>query len=99
MSIKSAIQIIIFLIILGIIGGVYLKYFDQEKSSKKTGILEKKTPKILDEKSNIIDLSDKGREFLSPSEPENFIIPVSDGQAYKQFGNAVPVNVIREIAL
>ena len=31
MSIKSAIQIIIFLIILGIIGGVYLKYFDQEK--------------------------------------------------------------------
>ena len=30
--------------------------------------------------------------------PEGFIIPVSDGQAYKQFGNAVPVPVIRAIA-
>ena len=30
--------------------------------------------------------------------PEGFVIPVSDGQAYKQFGNAVPVPVIRAIA-
>lgn len=30
--------------------------------------------------------------------PEGFIIPVSDTQAYKQFGNSVAVNVIREIA-
>lgn len=29
---------------------------------------------------------------------ENFIIPVSDCQAYKQFGNAVTVNVARELA-
>ena len=29
--------------------------------------------------------------------PEDFVIPVSKNQAYKQFGNAVPVNVIREI--
>ena len=29
----------------------------------------------IDEKSNVIDLSDKGREFLSPSNPEHFIIP------------------------
>ena len=29
--------------------------------------------------------------------PEDFIIPVSDTQAYKQFGNAVPVYVVREI--
>ena len=29
---------------------------------------------------------------------ENFIIPVSDSQAYKQFGNAVTVNVAREVA-
>lgn len=29
---------------------------------------------------------------------ENFIIPVSDSQAYKQFGNAVTVNVSRAIA-
>lgn len=30
--------------------------------------------------------------------PENFIIPVSDMQAYKQFGNSVAVPVIRAIA-
>lgn len=30
--------------------------------------------------------------------PENFIIPVSDSQAYKQFGNAVTVNVSRAVA-
>lgn len=29
--------------------------------------------------------------------PEDFIIPVSNAQAYKQFGNAVCVNVVREI--
>ena len=30
--------------------------------------------------------------------PENFIIPVSDTQAYKQFGNSVSVPVVRAIA-
>lgn len=30
--------------------------------------------------------------------PEDFIIPVSDAQAYKQFGNSVAVPVIRELA-
>jgi len=30
--------------------------------------------------------------------PDNFIIPVSDSQAYRQFGNAVPVSVIRAVA-
>ena len=30
--------------------------------------------------------------------PENFKIPVSDAQAYKQFGNAVSVPVVRAIA-
>lgn len=29
--------------------------------------------------------------------PEDFIIPVSDGQAWKQFGNSVPVNVLKHI--
>jgi len=29
--------------------------------------------------------------------PENFKIPVSDSQAWTQFGNAVPINVVREI--
>ncbi len=30
--------------------------------------------------------------------PDDFVIPVSDGQAYKQFGNSVAVPVIRAIA-
>ena len=35
--------------------------------------------------------------FENPRE-SNFIIPVSDTQAYKQFGNAVVVPVVQEIA-
>ena len=30
--------------------------------------------------------------------PDDFVIPVSDSQAYKQFGNAVTVNVSRAVA-
>ena len=30
--------------------------------------------------------------------PDNFIIPVSDTQAYKQFGNSVVMPVMREVA-
>jgi DNA (cytosine-5)-methyltransferase 1 len=30
--------------------------------------------------------------------PEKFKIPVSDNQAYRQFGNAVVVPVVKEIA-
>lgn len=30
--------------------------------------------------------------------PENFKIPVSDTQAYRQFGNSVPVNVVEKVA-
>ena len=29
---------------------------------------------------------------------DSFVIPVSDSQAYKQFGNAVTVNVSRAVA-
>lgn len=49
--------------------------------------------------------SGKNPRKLTPREcarlqgfPERFIIPVSDTQAYKQFGNSVAVPVIREIA-
>ena len=52
-----------------------------------------------------IDQKNKNPRKLTPNEarklqgfPEGFVIPVSDGQAYKQFGNAVPVPVIRAIA-
>lgn len=53
----------------------------------------------------LIEQKNKNPRRITPLEarrlqgfPDNFIIPVSDTQAYKQFGNAVPVNVIREIA-
>lgn len=49
--------------------------------------------------------ADKNPRKLTPREcarlqgyPENYIIPVSDSQAYKQFGNSVTVPVIRAIA-
>jgi DNA (cytosine-5)-methyltransferase 1 len=52
-----------------------------------------------------IDQGSKNPRKLTPNEarklqgfPDGFKIPVSDGQAYKQFGNAVPVSVIRAIA-
>lgn len=48
---------------------------------------------------------DKNPRKLTPREcarlqgfPEKFVIPVSDSQAYKQFGNSVAVPVIRAIA-
>ena len=53
----------------------------------------------------LIDQKNKNPRMLSPREaarlqgfPDNFVIPVSNGQAYKQFGNSVSVNVIRAIA-
>ena len=52
-----------------------------------------------------IDQVNRNPRKLTPNEarklqgfPEGYKIPVSDVQAYKQFGNAVPVSVIREIA-
>ena len=58
---KTVVQLFLFSVVIVIFLIIFFKYFDQEKSSKKTGILEKKTPKILDEKSNII----KGIEYFS----------------------------------
>ena len=53
----------------------------------------------------LIEQKDKNPRMLTPLEarrlqgfPEGFKIPVSKTQAYKQFGNAVPVSVIRAIA-
>ena len=30
---------------------------------------------VIDERSNIVDLSDKGRNELSPDNPDDFVIP------------------------
>ena len=53
----------------------------------------------------LIEQKDKNPRKITPREasrlqgfPENFIIPVSDNQAYKQFGNSVAVPVIKAIA-
>lgn len=53
----------------------------------------------------LINQKNKNPRKLTPREaarlqgfPENFIIPVSDAQAYKQFGNSVAVPVIKAIA-
>ncbi len=53
----------------------------------------------------LIKQKSKNPRKLTPREaarlqgfPESFIIPVSDGQAYKQFGNSVAVPAIRAIA-
>lgn len=53
----------------------------------------------------LVEQQNKNPRRLTPLEakrlqgfPDNFEIPVSDAQAYKQFGNAVPVSVVREIA-
>ena len=53
----------------------------------------------------LIEQKEKNPRKLTPKEasrlqgfPQDFIIPVSDGQAYKQFGNSVSVPVIRAIS-
>ena len=42
---------------------------------KKINELDEEIYFSIDEKSNIVDLSEKGREFLSPDDPNNFVIP------------------------
>ena len=53
----------------------------------------------------LIEQRNKNPRRLTPREaarlqgfPENFVIPVSDGQAYKQFGNSVAVPVVTAVA-
>lgn len=53
----------------------------------------------------LIEQSGRNPRKLTPNEarrfqgfPENFLLPKSDVQAYRQFGNAVPVSVIRSLA-
>jgi len=53
----------------------------------------------------MIEQKNKNPRKLTPREaarlqgfPEDFVIPVSDNQAYKQFGNSVAVPVVRELA-
>lgn len=54
----------------------------------------------------LVEQKDKNPRKLTPREaarlqgfPDDFIIPVSDNQAYKQFGNSVAVPVIKALAI
>ena len=42
---------------------------------KKLGELDEELYFSIDERSNVVDLSDKGRKYLAPDDPENFVIP------------------------
>ncbi len=54
-----------------LIGQVESEYIREKKLHE----LDEELYFSIDEKSNVIDLSDKGREFLSPDNPEHFVIP------------------------
>ena len=74
-----------------------------DKNSKYTSTISARYYK--DGSEILIKQRNKNPRKLTPREasrlqgfPQNFIIPVSDNQAYKQFGNSVAVPVIKEIA-
>ncbi len=53
----------------------------------------------------LIEQVDKNPRKLTPREaarlqgfPDSFVIPVSDNQAYRQFGNSVAINVVERVA-
>ncbi len=73
------------------------------KESKHTNTISARYYK--DGSEALISQGDKNPRMLTPREcarlqgfPENFIIPVSNSQAYKQFGNSVCINVIDAVA-
>ncbi|HSQ98196.1 MAG TPA: DNA cytosine methyltransferase [Rickettsiales bacterium] len=74
-----------------------------DENSKYTSTLSARYYK--DGSEILINQKDSNPRKLTPREaarlqgfPDNFVIPVSDNSAYKQFGNSVAVNVIKSIA-
>ena len=73
------------------------------KESKYTNTISARYYK--DGSEILIEQEDKNPRKLTPREaarlqgfPEEYVIPVSDAQAYKQFGNSVAVPVVKAIA-
>lgn len=73
------------------------------KNSKYTNTISARYYK--DGSEALIEQNGKNPRMLTPREcarlqgfPDNFIIPVSNTQAYKQFGNSVSINVIEAVA-
>jgi preprotein translocase subunit SecA len=54
---------------------------------KKMGEIDEKLYFSIEERSNVIDLSEMGREFLSPSNPEHFVIP-DIGEMFHEIENS-----------
>jgi preprotein translocase subunit SecA len=58
--------------------GIRRMVFDMESNFMRDKKLHEITEQLyyaIDEKSHVIDLTDKGRNFLSPNNPEEFILP------------------------
>ncbi|GAB4368502.1 MAG: preprotein translocase subunit SecA [Calditrichia bacterium] len=58
--------------------GIRKMVFDMESNFMRDKRLHEITEQLyyaIDEKSNVIDLTDKGRNFLSPTNPEEFVLP------------------------
>jgi len=58
--------------------GIRKMVFDMESNFMRDKKLHEVTEQLyyaIDEKSHVIDLTDKGRNFLSPSNPEEFVLP------------------------
>ncbi len=58
--------------------GIRKMVFDMESNFMRDKKLHEITEQLyyaIDEKSHVIDLTDKGRNFLSPNNPEEFILP------------------------
>ena len=93
-----------------LIDGKYLFHYtltDYLDGIKVDGLIPRKNPNSYYKDGSEILIEQKGKNprKLTPREaarlqgfPDSFIIPVSDNQAYKQFGNSVAVPVIRAIA-
>ncbi len=58
--------------------GIRKMVFEMENNFMRDKRLHEITEQLyyaVDEKSNVIDLTDKGRSFLSPNNPEDFVLP------------------------
>ncbi len=54
---------------------VMRKVEDEYLRDKKMHVLDEQLYFIIEERNNIVSLTDKGRNYLSPNNPENYILP------------------------
>ncbi len=61
---------------------------NQYMREKKMHDIEDELLFVIDERSNVVDLTEKGRQFISPKQPEMFILPDLSIELHKVDGNA-----------